>query len=157
MHAAHVPANVPVELLVSCYYIPLICLLTLLVVNTTAPVPIQLLPVDIHPLLPAGLDMLDICRLSATCTFFRRECELLMDARMRAAFDWLGLDWVTFRFMLEQTGAVVGGFFVYHLVRMDFARMQALSTVDLFVLRGSAASHVNRFFKASTPYRKVRC
>ncbi|KAJ6464406.1 hypothetical protein C8R45DRAFT_939924 [Mycena sanguinolenta] len=124
--------------------------------NGSSDLPIQNLPTDVYNLLPAALDMRDMSMLSATCRFFRQECAHILEQRVRFAFTWLGLDWVTFRFMLKQTGAVIGGFFVYHLVRMDFPCLCALSSVEIFVWQGVDSSNINRFFKAASPYSKLR-
>ena len=80
---------------------------------------------------------------------------LVLKARMERAFDSFDLDWMAVRFMLTQSNAVISGWFIYHLARMDFVGLQSLNTIDLYVHKGSDAKLVSRFFKVATAYKKV--
>ncbi|KAJ6464405.1 hypothetical protein C8R45DRAFT_1107310 [Mycena sanguinolenta] len=123
--------------------------------NYAAPVPLQRIPPELRLLLPAGLDLWDMCKLSTTCTFFRKECMLVLNARMDRAFEMFDLDWLAVRFMLTQTNAFISGWFIYHLCRMDFAKLEATKTIDLYVRKGVDAKLVSRFIKLATAYKKT--
>ena len=74
---------------------------------------------------------------------------------MRAAFEWLGLNWITFRFMLQWTGSVMGGYFVYHLARADFTRLRKVPTIEIYVVESKGADLVSQFFKTATAFKQV--
>ncbi|KAJ7199085.1 hypothetical protein B0H12DRAFT_1081441 [Mycena haematopus] len=116
-------------------------------------IPLRRLPPEIQLLLPSGLDLRGLCSLGATCTFFRKECMLVFNARMERAFDSLDLDWMAIRFMLAQCNAVVSGWFLYHLVRMDFSKLSLVTTLDVYVRKGEDTELVDRFLRVATTYR----
>ncbi|KAJ7246859.1 hypothetical protein B0H12DRAFT_1073026 [Mycena haematopus] len=116
-------------------------------------IPLRRLPPEIQLLLPSGLDLRGLCSLGATCTFFRKECMLVFNARMERAFDSLDLDWKAIRFMLAQCNAVVSGWFLYHLVRMDFSKLSRVTTLDVYVRKGEDTELVDRFLRVATTYR----
>ncbi|KAJ7246864.1 hypothetical protein B0H12DRAFT_1235364 [Mycena haematopus] len=110
---------------------------------------------ELHGSLASALDIRDLLNLGATCAFFRRECALVIAARMTRAFDSIGLDWIAVRFMLVHSDAIFAGWFVYHLARMDFTRLESLQTIDIYVRQGIDAKQVRRFLKNATEYRKA--
>ncbi|KAJ7221813.1 hypothetical protein B0H12DRAFT_1078332 [Mycena haematopus] len=113
------------------------------------------LPSDVHYLLPAGPNVRDLCKLSATCAFFRKECMLVFDARMRRAFEIFDLNWLEVRFALTQCHAIISGWFIYHLVRMEFSQLMRVTTIDSYVRKGSDADLLGEFLEVATAYEKV--
>ncbi|KAJ6472420.1 hypothetical protein C8R45DRAFT_936313 [Mycena sanguinolenta] len=118
--------------------------------------PIQRLLRELHRLLPAGLDIRDLCTLSVTGALFRRECHLIVRARIERAFAEFDLDADAVRFMLTQADAILAGWFVYHLSHMDFGKLQSVKTIDLYVRKGADAKVISRFIKIATVYKKLR-
>ncbi|KAJ7192861.1 hypothetical protein B0H12DRAFT_1234816 [Mycena haematopus] len=118
-------------------------------------IPFQGLPSEVHLLLPAGADLRTLCQLSATCAFFRKECMLVLSARMERAFEMFDLNWLAFRFMLTQCNAITSGWFIYHLVRMEFSKFARFTTIDVYVRKGLDAELVCDFLNVATSYREA--
>ncbi|KAJ6462128.1 hypothetical protein C8R45DRAFT_940940 [Mycena sanguinolenta] len=118
-------------------------------------IPIQQFPRELHGLIPAGLDIRDLCTLTRTSALFRRECHLVFRASLERAFAEFDLDADAVRFILTQANAILAGWFIYHLSRMDFVKLQAVKTIDLYVRKGAGAKLISRFVQIATVYKQM--
>ncbi|KAJ7259115.1 hypothetical protein B0H12DRAFT_1232101 [Mycena haematopus] len=117
---------------------------------------ITALPLELLRRIMKLFDLRGLCSLASTCRFFHIECTSIVNQHMESAFIRVGLSWISFRFMLSQTGAVLSGFFLYHLIQFDDTTDKAVTSMDLYVREGSSRSLLVKYLSVATGYTRDR-
>ncbi|KAJ7259107.1 hypothetical protein B0H12DRAFT_1232093 [Mycena haematopus] len=104
----------------------------------------------------SNFNLRDLCNFAATCRYFRHSCQAYFDNYLNGLFATFGLGWLDIRSMLVHTQSVISGFFVYHMLFMDYPDdiVDKCRFIDIYVKGRKHFDGVVAFF-ATTGYRKV--
>ncbi|KAF8205236.1 hypothetical protein K438DRAFT_1757223 [Mycena galopus ATCC 62051] len=116
--------------------------------------PHQVLPEDVLILLPSLVNIRDLLMLGRTCRFFHRQCTVELSRLMATLFASWRLSWISVRFMLAQTNAVLSGFFVYQLLFLGSYCSVDAEVLDIYTTMGQSASCVGRYLEVAGKYER---